>query len=167
MAFPASPDDGQEYGKYKYDSSLSAWKKFDPRTHWAYKEGPTSYVSPYLTNWASGGGEGDSFDATSDTQGILILKDGLYEIRGVQRSSGTDTYINLSLNGSRTALEDMADTMWNHDHSAAQGNYSESNFVGWLTAGSKITMGPTASGSSALQYGSTAYIGTIKIKRLK
>lgn len=166
MAFPTNPSNGDEHNGYIYNNG--AWIEFNPREHWAYKEGPTSYVSPFKNNWSSGGGEGDSLDATSSADGINILKDGLYEIRTVQRSSGIDGYINVSLNGNRSALEDKANSMWNHDHSAINGNYSESNFIGWLTAGNKITAGPPSSStSSSLSYGSTGYIGTIKVKRLK
>lgn len=166
MAFPTSPSNGDEYNGYRYNNG--SWEEFNPREHWAYKKGPTSYISAYKNDWESGGGEGDSLDPTSSSDGINILKDGLYEIRAVQRSNGTDGYINVSLNGSRDALEDAAESMWNHDHSSIDGNYSESNFIGWLTAGNRITAGPPSSSrSTSLSYRSKGYTGTIKVKRLK
>lgn len=166
MAFPSNPSNGDEFNGYRYNNG--SWEEFNPREHWAYKEGPTSYLSPYKNDWGSGGGEGDSLDATSNSDGIDILKDGLYEIRAVQRSEGTDGYINVSLNGSRGALEDAADSMWNHDHSSTTGKYSESNFIGWLSAGNRITAGPPSSSNSVnMTYNTQGYAGTIKVKRLK
>lgn len=169
MAFPTTPINGQEYKTYRYNESKSAWEKLKVKSHWAYKSAPAAFISSGINSWHTGGGEGDSLDATSNSQGIIILKAGLYEVRGVQRANGqANTYIQMGLNGNRAALETKANSLWNHDHATANGNYTETNFVGYLSPGDIITVGPPTSALAALlAYNNHSYSGSIKIKRLK
>lgn len=134
---------------------------------WGFKKGPTAFASDYVNTWASGGGSGSSIDCTSSANGCTILKSGTYEVRCVQRAnSTTSTFVGISLNGDRTALESRADAVWNHDHALAVGQFSESNFMGTLAAGNIITCGPATANQTYMIYGAASYNGTLTIKRI-
>lgn len=134
---------------------------------WGFKKGPLAFVSDYMNSWASGYQVGTSLDCTSSANGCTILKSGTYEIRCVQRAnSTTSTFIGLALTGDRITLEGYANGVWSHDHSITPGGFTESNYMGPLTAGQFITCGPPTANSTFVVYSATSYNGTITIKRL-
>lgn len=134
---------------------------------WGFKKGPTAFAADYVNAWSSGGGAGSSIDCTSSANGCTILKSGTYEVRCVQRAnSTTSTFVGISLNGDRTALESRADAVWSHDHALGVGQFSESNFMGTLTAGNFITCGPATANQTYMLYGASSYNGTLTLKRI-
>ena len=135
---------------------------------WGFKEAPLSWSSAYINNWDRGGGGGDSIDCVSSAQGCTILKDGTYEIRYVQRANGTGSaYGGVALNGSRSALEDRVDAMWNHDHAEDSSAFTESNFMGTLSANDFITAGPpTTTHRDRLHWRTSGWAGSISINRI-
>ncbi|WP_374027337.1 hypothetical protein ACES2J_11420 [Bdellovibrio bacteriovorus] len=136
---------------------------------WGIKRGPTSFSANYINVWNSGYHVGSSIDCTTSTTGCRILKAGTYEIRCVQRAgaSGNSVYVGIALNGDRTALESRNDVLWNHSHTAYSGSYTESNFMGTLSANDLITCGaPVNTMAADLVYAVPAYNGTMQIKRV-
>ncbi|WP_409477497.1 beta strand repeat-containing protein [Pseudobdellovibrio sp. HCB154] len=134
---------------------------------WGFKKGPTAFAADYVNAWSSGGGAGSSIDCTSSANGCTILKSGTYEVRCVHRgNSTTSTFIGIALNGDRPALESRADAVWDHDHALGVGQFSESNFMGTLTAGNFITCGPATANQTYMIYGASSYNGTLTIKRI-
>ena len=136
-------------------------------TSWGFKKGPAAYVSDYINSWTSGYHVGTSLDCTSSANGCSILKSGTYEIRCVQRATSTSsTFIGIALNGDRVTLEGYANGVWSHDHSISPGGFTESNYMGTLTAGQFISCGPPAANSTTVVYAPSAYNGTLTIKRI-
>lgn len=166
MAFPTNPSNSDEYNGYKYISNLDLWEKKRDED-WAYKEGPMSVVSDYTIRWDRGYQEGNSLDATSNTDYIQILKDGLYEIRTVARliDGASVTYMSIGLNGSRNDLMNQSNVFWNHDDSRVTNSYTESNFLGRLQAGDIITSGPRLTYDD-ISIGVQSHKATLKIVRI-
>ena len=134
---------------------------------WGFKKAPIAFVTDYINSWSSGYHAGTSIDCTSSANGCSILKSGTYEIRCVQRaSSTTSTFIGIALNGDRVTLEGYANGVWSHDHSISPGGFTESNYMGQLTAGQFITCGPPTANSALVVYAANAYNGTLTIKRI-
>ncbi len=135
---------------------------------WGFKKGPTSHSANYISVYNSGYHVGSSIDCTSSTTGCTILKAGTYEVRCVHRAANTaSVYVGIALNGDRSALETRADAIWSHDHSVSPGGFTESNFMGTLSAGNFITCGaPDGTISPNLSYGAQGYVGSITIKRI-
>lgn len=169
MAFPANPIDGEEHRDYFYDAALQAWKKRSHEEHWAIKEGPLSFVASYIVRWNAAYQEGDSCDALSHTDQITILKDGLYEVRAVQRLNIDQAigYISIAANGDRNTLIARPNSCWTHDDvRMTDYGYTESGFLGWLYAGDVITSGPQSTHYQTLVYNAHSYSGSLLIKRL-
>lgn len=136
-------------------------------TSWGFKKGPAAFISDYINSWTSGYHAGTSIDCTSSANGCSILKSGTYEIRCVQRAnSTTSTFVGVALNGDRATLEAYANGVWSHDHSITGGGFTESNYMGTLTAGQFISCGPPTANSTFVTYGPSGYNGTITIKRI-
>lgn len=136
---------------------------------WGVKRGPTSFSANYVNVWDSGYHVGSSVDCTSSTTGCRILKSGTYEIRCVQRAgaNSVSVYVGIALNGDRLALENRTDALWNHSHASFAGSYTESNYLGLLSANDLITCGPPAATMQPdMYYGAAAYTGSIQIKRV-
>jgi len=133
---------------------------------WGAKEGPSSYSSTYRNIYHVGMGKGNSLDWSTHADSIEILEDGVYWVKGVQRaSSTTSVYVGVALDGSRSGLENKTDGMWNHDHADSANTYTQSNYIGPLSKGDKITCGPSSSGDG-LYYASSGYAGTLSIIRI-
>ncbi|MCS5594812.1 MAG: hypothetical protein NZ730_09760 [Porticoccaceae bacterium] len=135
-------------------------------TDFAWKSGPTSYYSAYKANWARGGHQGTSFNATSSGTGITINEDGYYLVQGAQRTSGTaNRYFGISLNGSRSAIDSRTTGAWTHDHADGSGNHSHSSYLGWLNQGEIISGGWVQ--NSYATWSSAGYAGYIYILRIR
>lgn len=138
-------------------------------TSWGFKEGPTSWSSAYVNTWDHGGGAGNSIECTSNLNGCLILRDGTYDISCAQRGGGSNNpYVGLALNGDRPALEGRGDALWSHSHcGAVAGSFTESYFLGTLSAGDLITCGaPNDTQAGSLAFSSEGHTGFIKIIRI-
>lgn len=133
---------------------------------YASKMGQTSYVSTHKFRYNRGIGEGDSLDWSSSTDGITVLKSGLYVVRAVARANGTgDAYIALAVNGDRSILENRTEGSWNHSHATTNNAFTESNYIGRLYQGEFITAGPPTNMTTIL-YGTNNYVGTLNIYRI-
>lgn len=137
---------------------------------WAYNSGPASVRSAFITAFHNRyTSSTDSFDPTH-ANGILVKKDGIYEVHALQRGNGQSVpngYIALSMNGNRATLENRANCLFTHDHSPNNNAYTTSSFTGLLLAGEIVSMGPDSTGSGALlQYGTSAILGSLRIKRI-
>lgn len=153
--------------KLEVNGNLKVTGEIYGQKSWGFKKGPTAFAADYVNAWSSGGGSGSSIDCTSSANGCTILKSGTYEVRCVQRAnSTTSTFVGISLNGDRTALESRADAVWSHDHALGVGQFSESNFMGTLTAGNFITCGPATANQTYMLYGASSYNGTLTLKRI-
>lgn len=144
-----------------------------PATEWAGRSGPNSYISPWMLGWARGITNAGSTMHTGTENGIRIGVTGDYECRVVVRggNSSPNDYVALALSGDRSALETQSNNqsimvgVWNHSHSAAYNNYTESNYLGRLTAGDLLTAGPP-DGGTTIQIGSDAFIGSLTVRRI-
>lgn len=136
--------------------------------HWACKYGPTSWNSAHKVNLAGGRGYGNSVDFTSNSTGLIINLTGQYEVRAVQRGTGSgNPYIALAINGDRSTLENRTSGVFTHDHTIDANQYSESTYIGLLNAGELITFGAVNSTeASFFTYGSQSIFGSLIIKRL-
>lgn len=153
--------------KLEVNGNLKVTGEIYGQKSWGFKKGPSAFAADYVNAWTSGGGTGSSIDCTSSANGCTILKSGTYEIRCVQRAnSTTSTFVGIALNGDRAALESRADAVWDHDHALGVGQFSESNFMGTLTAGNFITCGPATANQTYMIYGAPSYNGTLTIKRI-
>ena len=150
---------------WRVKQGTSGWHSWKKLGHdYAIKEGPSSYNSPYKSNWSYGYDNGTSMDATSNGTGIVINESGYYHVTTYQRSGGADMYVGLGLNGDRTTLENRAGGLWGHDHAGYGGGWSHSIYIGPLSAGEIITAGtPT---TQTAQYSTTGYSGGIYIVRI-
>lgn len=141
-------------------------------TDWAMMGGPLVHTGgpggAYATTWQKGlvGGAGGVFNTTSSNLGVTVLVDGVYEAESKHRVASAGGYSTLAINGDRTALENRADGIFNHDHGSAADNYSTSQYTGFLPAGTVITMGPPSGQGGTMRFGAATFYGTLKIKRL-
>lgn len=143
--------------------------EYDKSQQFAFKAGPTSFVSSYINAWDSSYSSDNSlYDSTSSTNGIYIREDGIYKIDGCQRANGTGSaYVGLAINGSRPALEGTDDSLYAHDHASTTAKYSITSYTGFIEADSLITLGPVDSTiASYLFYGPNDYIGSIRVQRI-
>lgn len=149
--------------------STNAWTYSSMKSdigQYASKIGQTSYVSAYKFRYNRGIGEGDSLDWYSSTDGITVLKSGLYVVRATARANGTgDVFIGLAVNGDRSVLENRTEGSWNHDHSSVNNKFTESNYIGRLYQGEFITAG-TETNVSTILYSSNSRAGTLNIYRI-
>jgi hypothetical protein len=132
---------------------------------WAAKSGAVSWQSAYVNVWNRGVGEGSSLDASSVTNGILILKNGTYQVSAHQRGGSSADYIALALNGDRTLLENRMAGVFTHDHSPGGNGFANSFYLGQLQAGEKITAGGPAAGGNV--FGATATSGALYVRRVR
>ncbi len=135
------------------------------RGSWAAKGGPTSYVSPGVTEWNNVNQSGSMFDTTR-TDGITILKTGQYRVVYYQRSdSGTSSvYGYVTINGSRSQAEDNLNGIFYHDHASCSSCSVFSSYIGLLNAGDWVSGGASASGE--LTYGTSDWAGNLTVTRL-
>lgn len=137
---------------------------------WAAKGAPLSFVRDYTNRWGKGIDSGGTLDADESTDWIRVNEAGVYHARAVQRGTGVNTdsaYLTLALDGNRAALENRADGMFTHDHAVGNRAYSESEYLGFLPAGSVITAGASSSSvQNLLTYGSSTNIGSIMVRRI-
>lgn len=136
---------------------------------WAIVSGPTSFAANFINNWSRQlSSDDDVF--TTGPQGIILNEDGYYDIEGAQRGNGVSVpngYVTVALSGDRLALENRTDGVFKHDHSPANNSYSHTGYLGFLPAGSVITMGPPDSGTSGyMYYAAQPYIGWLQARRL-
>lgn len=137
--------------------------EIEVRGDFAWKEGPSAYVSPYKVNWTSGGHQGTSLNATANAGYITVNTTGYYLVRAWQRVA-VEQMIGLSLNGDRTALEGRSDNLWGHDHCSVDGGWAQSVITGYLEAGWNISAGPP---DNYGQYSAQGYSGGMFIIRLR
>jgi hypothetical protein len=148
-------------------SSTTAYSASTLGGQWAAKIGQTSYISDYKFRYNSGQGNGSSLDWVSSTDGIYILKSGLYVCRATARCTGTgDTFIGISINGDRSALETRTTGAWEHDHSSVSAKFTESSYWGYLNAGELISAGAPAGNQTNIAYGAAGYHGCLRIMRI-
>lgn len=147
-------------------SSATAYSASTLGGQWAAKIGQTSWIAEFKFRYNSGQGNGSSLDWVSSTDGIYVLKSGLYVCRATARSAGTDAYIGLGINGSRTALESRSTGAWEHDHSANVNQFTESSYWGYLNAGELITAGTPSPMRTYVQYGTSGFMGCLRIMRI-
>ncbi|UOF01126.1 beta strand repeat-containing protein [Bdellovibrio reynosensis] len=153
--------------KMEVSGNLKVTGEIYGQKSWGMKEGPTSWVSNYKNAWDHGHHVGTSIDCTSNANGCIILKAGTYEIRCVQRGSGTgSSYVGIGVDGDRSVLDSRTDAMWNHDHVTTAASFTESNFMGTLSVGNLITCGPPTGVETYLQYATVGYAGSLSIKRI-
>jgi microcystin-dependent protein len=139
---------------------------------WAMMGGPLVHAGgpggPYATTWYKGVifGRSGVFSTSASNLGITILETGIYELESKHRAAQANVYSTLALNGDRTALENRADGIFNHDHSAGADNYSTSQYRGVLEAGLVVTMGPPAGQGGTMRFGSLTIYGTLVAKRI-
>jgi hypothetical protein len=97
-------------------------------------------------------------------------EDGYYDIEACQRGNGVGApngYITAALSGDRLALQNRTDGVFKHDHSAANNSYAHTGYLGFLPAGSVITVGPPDSTTAGyMLYGANNYLGWLQAKRL-
>lgn len=136
-----------------------------PWKDWGFKSGPVSWAAAQKVNWSRGLDSGGSIDAESDVNEILILADGIYDVRAVQRGTTSSDYITLGLNGDRLTLENRLGGVFTHDHAAGANNYSTATYFGQLLAGESITAGANAAGGGMV-YASSSITGSIIINRV-
>ena len=152
--------------RFAVANSTSAYRATTLGGEWAAKIGQTSWVSDFKFRYNSGKGNGSSLDWVSSTDGIYVLKSGLYLCRATARSTGTDMYIGVGINGSRDALESRTTGAWEHDHSGYNNKFSESSYWGYLNAGELITAGTPTAMQSYVVYGPQGYTGCLRIMRI-
>ena len=143
--------------------------EYDKSQQFAFKSGPASFVSPYINSWARGYSTDNSlYDATGSANGIYVREEGIYEIYGCQGSNGTGGGFSvLASNGSRTALENTADSLYIHDRSPSLNNYATAYYIGFVASDTLITLGPPdATVSSYLLYSSNETSGSIRVRRV-
>lgn len=133
------------------------------RGDFAWKEGPTAYVSAYKVNWNQGGHQGTSLNATANAGYITVNTTGYYLVRAWQRVA-EEQMIGIALNGDRTALEGRSDNLWGHDHCAGPECWAQSVITGYLEAGWNISAGPPSNYGS---FGTAGYAGGLFIIRLR
>lgn len=155
--------DENRFGIAKSASSYSA---STVGGEWAAKIGQTSFISDFKFRYNSGKGNGSSLDWVSSTDGIYVLKSGLYLCRAVARSTGTDMYVGIAENGSRETLETRTTGAWEHDHSGYNNKFSESSYWGYLNAGEFITAGTPASMQGSVLYNAYGFSGCLRIMRI-
>jgi hypothetical protein len=136
-----------------------------PWAAWAAKSGAVSWQSAYVSVWSRGVGGGGSLDATSVTNGILILADGIYEVHAHQRGGSASDFIGIGMNGDRVTLENRATGVWTHDHASGANNFTNSYYLGPLLAGEKITAGSPTTGGGIV-YGAAATSGALYVRRV-
>lgn len=135
-----------------------------PYTDWAAKSGPTSLVSAYRNAWTNSYGSNKSITHNETNSSFRINAEGYYEISLSQRTSGSNGYVCLALNGSRSDLENRVEGIWTHSDSAVSGSFTYSHYIGFLFANEIITGGGLS--TTGLSYGANGYIGSFKIVRI-
>lgn len=124
--------------------------------NFAAKEGPSSWISAYKSNWTLGFGRGDYLDATQYGFAIYVRRTAIYECWTAQRSTGADNYVGLGIDGDRTAIENRSTGIWAHDHEGRNNSFTTSYYIGVLNAGELLTAGGVSSGSLLFGSGGTA-----------
>ena len=152
--------------RFAVASSTTAYRANTLGGEWAAKIGQTSWVSDFKFRYNSGQGNGSSLDWVSSTDGIYVLKSGLYVCRATARSIGTDMYIGVGVNGSRSTLEGRSTGAWEHDHSGYNNKFSESSYWGYLNAGELITAGTPNGMQSYVLYTTSGFAGCLRIMRI-
>ena len=168
-AFQLYFPDGDESGiHYRVKQGNSGWHRWKMAGHdVAYKWGPAAFNAVYKNTYHYGHDYGTSFDATSNTSRITIQEDGYYWCMAHQRSTGSDTYIGLAIDGSRTAMDSRSTSWWSHDHASTGGSFTHSMYMGPLTAGEHVTCGASTSGNAnSLTYTTAGYAGGFSIVRI-
>jgi len=140
---------------------------------WGGKSGPFAYVSPYISNWSRGVDSGGSIDAHSNSYGIMIQEDGVYDISAFHRGASPADYAALALGGQREAFENRSNPtdgspmvgVWTHDHAAGANNGSVSHYLGQMYAGDFVTAG-AYTGGTGIQQTSAASTGAIMVRRI-
>lgn len=153
--------------RFALASSTSSYSASTLGGEWAAKIGQTSWVSDYKFRYNRGQGNGSSLDWVSSTDGIYVLKSGLYVCRATARASGAgDTFIGISINGDRSSLENRTEGAWEHSHSGYNAAYTESSYWGYLYAGELITAGAPSSNQTNITYASAGFVGSLRIMRI-
>lgn len=153
--------------RFAIASSTSSYSATTLGGQWAAKEGQTSWLSDYKFRYASGMGNGNSLDWVSSTDGIYVVKSGIYVCRATARGNGAgDTYIGLAVNGNRSALEDRSTGAWEHNHVGYNAAYTESTYWGYLQAGEFITAGTPNGLQGNISYSSAGFAGCLRIMRI-
>jgi hypothetical protein len=152
--------------RFAVANSTTAYRATTLGGEWAAKIGQTSFVSDYKFRYGSAQGNGSSLDWVSSTDGIYILKSGLYICRATARSTGTDTYIGIGSSGNRTNLETRTSGAWEHDHSGYANKFTESSYWGYLYAGELITAGPPTGLQTNILYSTSGFAGCLRIMRI-
>lgn len=153
--------------RFAIASSSSAYRATTLGGEWAAKEGQTSWISDHKFRYGSGLGNGSSLDWISSTDGIYVLKSGIYVCRATARANGTgDVYIAIGVDGNRATLEDRATGAWEHDHSGYASAYTESSYWGYLNAGELITAGTPSSLQTRITYSANGFNGCLRIMRI-
>lgn len=148
-------------------SSTTAYSASTLGGQWAAKIGQTSWISDYKFRYNSGQGNGSSLDWVSSTDGIYILKSGLYVCRATARGNGGgDTYIGMGVNGDRSALETRTTGAWEHNHTGYNSGYTESSYWGYLNAGELITAGTPNGLQTNIFYATAGFVGCLRIMRI-
>ncbi len=151
---------------FRVKQGTSGWHRWKSlQTDWAALYGPSSYYGAFQSNWSQARENGFSMTASTSNRGITINESGYYQCTAWQRSTGTDFYIGIGIDGNRDALEGRTDGVWGHDHSSGVNMWSHSHYTGYLAAGEKITSG-AASNTSGATYGPLGYAGALVITRL-
>ncbi len=153
--------------RFAVASSTTAYRATTLGGEWAAKIGQTSWISDYKFRYNSGQGNGSSLDWVSSTDGIYVLKSGLYICRATARANGVgDTYIGLGSNGNRTNLETRTLGAWEHSHAGYNAAYTESSYWGYLYAGELITAGTPTGLQTNISYAAAGYMGCLRIMRI-
>lgn len=148
-------------------NSTSAYRASTLGGEWAAKIGQTSWVSDYKFRYGSAQGNGSSLDWVSSTDGIYVRKSGLYICRATARCSGAgDTFIGISVNGDRTALESRSTGAWEHNHCGYNAGYTESSYWGYLNAGELISAGAPSGNQTNISYSTAGFVGCLRIMRI-
>jgi len=157
------PESGIYYRVKQGTNGWHRWKNL--QNEWAALYGPASYYGIFQSNFAQARGNGYSMTASTSNRGITINQSGYYQCQAWQRSTGSDFYVGIAMNGNRGLLEDRSDGVWGHDHSSGSNMWSHSHYTGYLAAGEKITAGASSNSSGAM-YASNGYAGALVIVRL-
>lgn len=153
--------------RFALASSTTAYRATTLGGEWAAKIAQTSWVSDYKFRYNSGQGNGSSLDWVSSTDGIYILKSGLYVCRATARGNGGgDTYIGMGINGDRSALETRTTGAWEHNHTGYNSGYTESSYWGYLNAGELITAGTPNGLQTNIFYATAGFVGCLRIMRI-